>query len=71
MGDPMALSNCEHCGSIEGGFREPDEAELLVMQKTIDPMIDGTELEDLICEQCGEAGGYRGIPEHDDFDMER
>ena len=64
----MALSHCEHCGSIEGGFRKARQEEM----KKFD-IEDGEkgELFNLVCEQCGEVGGYTGIPEHDDFDMER
>lgn len=64
----MALSHCEHCGSIEGGFRE---ATLEEMKKFEIEQGDEGELENLICDQCGEVGGYQGIPEHDDFDMDR
>lgn len=59
----MGLSNCEHCGSIEGGFREPTEKELMVLQALHGIYITADELMDLVCLQCGESGGYHGIPE--------
>lgn len=70
----MPLSLCDNCGSIEGGFVIVTAAELSEVIGVPSVMIDEDELEmleNLACEQCGEIGGYTGIPEHDDMDMER
>lgn len=64
----MALSLCENCGSIEGGFREPDASQLEALRVLHGNDVTGEELEDLVCDQCGEAGGYTGISEHDDLE---
>jgi hypothetical protein len=64
----MSLSRCTECESIEGGFREPTDAECLA--EGIDPN-DSNHTECLVCKQCGSVGSYSGIPEHDDYDMER
>lgn len=53
----MSLSRCTECETIEGGWELPAGAE--------------DELENLVCSECGNDNCYQGIPEHDDYDMER
>lgn len=67
----MGLSLCVNCGSIEGGFKEPNEKQLAALRAEFGSYVSGSELEDLICQQCGESDGYVGVPEHDDYDLER
>lgn len=64
----MSLSVCSSCRTIEGSWREPTEAEM--QAEGIDPD-DSNHVECLVCKECDTLGSYQGVPEHDDYDMER
>ena len=59
----MSLSRCTECETIEGTWLQADEEDV----------IENPELEvgDYICGECGSTNCHQGIPEHDDYDMER
>jgi hypothetical protein len=65
----MALSSCTECQTIEGEWRKPTAREARGFG--MDYLDEDVPLEDLICCACDSFGSYRGIPEHDDMDMER
>lgn len=69
----MSLSVCSECQTIEGKWREPTVEEMKA--EGIDPAdicpTDEIPLDGMVCEDCGAIGSHRGIPEHDDYDMER
>lgn len=62
----MALDSCTECGAIEGGWRKFRASEIQMVNAGFDP--DDTIEQ---CEQCGGQECREGIPEHDDYDMER
>lgn len=57
------MTRCAECESIEGGWRDATDAELLV--NGVSPAEATGEADELICKQCGAFGSYQGIPEHD------
>lgn len=63
----MSLSVCSECRTVEGSWREPNAAE----RAELGIPEDSNELEDMVCCECGAIGSHKGIPEHDDYDMER
>lgn len=63
----MSLSICSECQTVEGGWSEPSEKER--EEYGIDA--ESNETEDLVCNECGSIGSYRGIPDHDSCDLER
>jgi hypothetical protein len=64
----MSLSVCAECQTIEGSWREPTPEECAANDI---PPDDINHTECLVCCDCGAVGSHRGIPEHDDYDMER
>lgn len=70
----MSLSHCTSCESVEGRTRlaTADEAnkEWGLTLKSDDDVEDVWP-DNYVCEECGAVGELRGIPEHDDYDMER
>lgn len=64
----MSLSVCEDCRTVEGEWREPTLKERQDYGIEID---DVTLPEDMVCCACDGVGTQKGIPEHDDMDMER
>lgn len=64
----MSLSICEDCRTVEGKWREPTLKE----RQDYGMESDGITLpEDMVCCTCDSVGTHRGVPEHDDMDMER
>lgn len=63
----MALAYCQSCQTVEGNWREPTLAEM--SEHGLEDLIGCPN--EMVCCECGEYGTYQGIPEHDDFDMER
>lgn len=63
----MALSVCQECQTVEGRWREP------TLKEREEHGLDAqsNEIEDLVCEACDSLGSYKGVKEHDDYDMER
>lgn len=66
----MALTYCTSCQTVEGGF-VPATAEEQVKQGFEVLAEDEQDTQDMKCAECGEIGSYQGVPEHDDYDMER
>lgn len=69
----MALDYCTSCQSVEQGFRSAPLCELCSLglgEETLEDL-DPEEDDNRVCTQCGEVGTREGIPEHDDYDMER
>lgn len=72
----MALDRCTECGTIEGKWREPTVQELVdavgcSVPEAEKELNEGVATDGLICVECDSIGSYQGIPEHDDFDLER
>lgn len=61
----MALDYCTECGAVEQGWREP------TLPERHEHDIPDDDSETTVCSECGSVGSHRGIPEHDDLDMER
>lgn len=64
----MSLSYCTDCRTVEGAWREPN---LLERQAYGIDTDEHVLPEDLICCECDSFGSHKGIPEHDDMDLER
>jgi hypothetical protein len=70
----MSLSYCQACQSLEGRTRLATADEV---NKTFgEALASDDEVEDVwpdnyVCEECGSVGELTGVPEHDDYDMER
>jgi hypothetical protein len=71
----MGLTLCNACGSIEGGTRPVTLQEFIdatgLTEKEFIENGEGEAREDLVCTECDSYGEITGIPEHDDYDMER
>lgn len=52
----MSLDYCTECQTLEGKWEESKDS-------------DGNDIE--VCGECGSEECRMGIPEHDDWDMER
>lgn len=69
----MSLTYCDACGSVEGRTRLATAEEInkeFGQEYANDDEVEDC-LENMVCEECGTIGELRGVPEHDDYDMER